>query len=228
MPSEKTHYFQAFLPGPTFSGIFLGRDKKAALLGVTRQLVGETWLSAQPFQYCGNVGPLFLDGATEQQFYHLGNVLVQEFGLNGLFGVDCLLHEGKVVPLEVNPRYPASSEVIEYTTGFSLLSCHARIFQEMEPLLPESVPRQKSVIGKAILYAPIDFRFPEEGPWLSSLSSSWNPWSLPEFADIPQGGSSMQRRQPVFTVFASAPSEGECLEQLKRTAFFLDKAKAAE
>ena len=37
--------------------------------------------------------------------------------LRGVFGVDFILHDGSPCVVEVNPRYPASVEVLEHATG---------------------------------------------------------------------------------------------------------------
>ena len=47
----------------------------------------------------------------------LGTVLAQAFRLVGLFGVDGVLDAERFWPVEVNPRYTASVEVLEGATG---------------------------------------------------------------------------------------------------------------
>ncbi|WP_217551268.1 ATP-grasp domain-containing protein, partial [Pantoea sp. GbtcB22] len=45
------HYFQEFIDGTPMSALYGG----TTLLGVTEQLIGEPWLHATPFAYCGNI-----------------------------------------------------------------------------------------------------------------------------------------------------------------------------
>ena len=51
-------YLQEYVEGESQSAVYCGDGKRAALLGVSRQLVGEDWLHAAPFRYCGSIGPL--------------------------------------------------------------------------------------------------------------------------------------------------------------------------
>jgi predicted ATP-grasp superfamily ATP-dependent carboligase len=46
---------------------------------------------------------------------------------------------------------------------------------------------------------------------------------MPEFADIPHPGSMIEPGQPVFTLFASAPTEAECINQLQAKAAECDR-----
>src|SRR5207249_9264748 len=97
--------------------VYVGAERHgnpfAAFLEVTRQLVGEPWLHAAPFHYCGSIGPLPLSESLWRKFWRIGTVLAKAFRLRGLFGVDCVLRDGIPWPVEVNPRYPASVEVLE-------------------------------------------------------------------------------------------------------------------
>src|SRR5262245_13211474 len=87
-------YWQEFIEGESCAAVYVGDGQTARLLGVTRQLVGEPWLHAAPFHYCGSVGPLSLDASRRQAFAHVGSALGHSFGLKGLFGVDCVLRDG--------------------------------------------------------------------------------------------------------------------------------------
>jgi predicted ATP-grasp superfamily ATP-dependent carboligase len=193
------------------------------LLGVTQQLVSETWLHARPFHYCGSIGPLALDSATTLRFESLGDVLARGFGLRGLFGVDCLLHEGIPWPVEVNPRYTASVEVLEYALGTPALALHRAAFDPAAPHTTRAAPCG-GIAGKAILHARADDAFPHSGPWQTALASSADPLSaLPEYADIPGAGEPMARGQPILTLFARAATVAECLAALRERAHDLDR-----
>jgi predicted ATP-grasp superfamily ATP-dependent carboligase len=111
-PATPDHVFQEFADGAPMSALFVND----ALFGVTEQLIGEAWLHAGPFAYCGNVGPL----PVPREVPHL-NVLC-ETGLRGVWGADFVLCAGEPVVLEVNPRYTAALEVLELATGRAALS----------------------------------------------------------------------------------------------------------
>src|SRR5690606_21045188 len=67
------------------------------------------------FHYAGSLGPLRLANATTRHLQALGDLLAAEFQLIGAFGVDFILDadEETVWPVEINPRYTASMEVLE-------------------------------------------------------------------------------------------------------------------
>ncbi|MCP6769277.1 hypothetical protein NL529_30960, partial [Klebsiella pneumoniae] len=48
-------------------------------------------------------------------------VLAFASGMNGLFGLDFLKCGDQIFPLELNPRYPASVEILEYSRRVPLL-----------------------------------------------------------------------------------------------------------
>ena len=121
-------YLQEFIEGESQAAIYCGDGKRADLLGVTRQLVGEDWLHAGPFRYCGSVGPLRPDAARRQALEKIGAALARRCGLRGLFGVDGVVRDGAFLPVEVNPRYTASVEVLEYAGGLSAMAWHRAAF----------------------------------------------------------------------------------------------------
>src|SRR5262249_52040955 len=135
--SQEQVYFQEYIEGDSCAAIYLGSGNAARLLGVSRQLVAESWLHATAFHYCGSIGPLALTPPLQQAFERLGNVLAAGCGLRGVFGVDCVLCDGVPWPVEVNPRYTASIEVLEYAAGFSAVGWQRSVF---DPSAPEPPP----------------------------------------------------------------------------------------
>jgi predicted ATP-grasp superfamily ATP-dependent carboligase len=210
-------YFQEFIEGESCAAVYVGDGREAVLLGVTRQLIGESWLHAAPFHYCGSVGPLPLPAATQSAFEQLGQVLTGCFRLRGVFGVDCVLREGVPYPVEINPRYTASVEVVEYATGVHSLALHRDGFAGWR-----QPPSPARLVGKAILFARETVVFPANGPWRRSLEPGRNVHDLPAFADIPRVGVRTEPRQPVLTFFAQADSVSACVEQLRHIAKDLD------
>src|SRR6266542_4829427 len=135
LPSRRARlsYFQEFIPGTSCAALFLGDREGARLLGVTRQLVGESWLGAAPFRYCGSIGPLDVPAGTRAILEAIGRELTAASGLRGLFGVDFVLRDCIPWPVEVNPRYTASVEVLEYATGLRAVALHRQVFAGGEP-----------------------------------------------------------------------------------------------
>jgi predicted ATP-grasp superfamily ATP-dependent carboligase len=223
-PARRPQYFQEFVEGEPCSAVFVGDGRQARLLGATRQLVGEDWLHARPFHYCGSLGPRQLRPTVRQQLERIGHVLAGGTGLHGLFGVDGVVHDGRFWPVEVNPRYTASIEVLEYAQSIRSLDWHRRVFEPAAPAL--SMPLQsepRTFVGKAIWFARKTLIFPEDGPWRVSLRGPYDVAELPEFADIPERGQTIAAGRPVVTLFAEGRCEAECLEGLRGKAEDLDR-----
>jgi predicted ATP-grasp superfamily ATP-dependent carboligase len=219
--SGKPVYFQEFVEGFPCSAVFVGFENQACLLGATRQLVGEGWVHAGRFHYCGSIGPLKLDPAIQKSLQKIGNVLNRDCHLRGLFGVDFVLSEGIPWPVEVNPRYPASVEIIEYALGIQALAFQRAAF-DSEVRKPDSPHALKSVVGKAILFAGSSFEFPTEGPWRRTIYHPKPVEEMPDFADIPAPGQNIQAGRPILTFFSRSESVDGCMDNLKHIARDLD------
>jgi len=185
--------------------------------------VGETWLHAAAFRYCGSIGPIEPANALTQALQDLGDVVVKASGLRGLFGVDGVLCNDIFFPVEVNPRYTASVEVLEYALGQPLLVSHCREFDAGATPLRVGRPAARSIVGKVILFARMALRFPADGPWRSTLRHPGSVEDLPDFADIPQAAQEIPKGRPILTFFARGSSVADCLDTLQRTAREVDR-----
>jgi predicted ATP-grasp superfamily ATP-dependent carboligase len=203
------HYFQEFIDGSPRSALYRG----ATLRGGTEQLIGARGLHAHPFAYCGNIGPLALPEPERAELIRLGRALVSTFHLREHWGIDYVLRDDRVYPLEVNPRYTGAVEVLEHGTGRGAF----------EPGEVPPVRGSGGTIGKAIYYAPFALKFPPEGPWDADLMGPFDPWRVPEFADVPEPTSPIEAGSPVFTFFASGSCSAEVRERLQSRAVELDQ-----
>lgn len=192
-PETQSVYFQEFVPGQPCSAVYERHRDRVELLGVTEQIVGETALGARPFAYCGSVGPLDLDQASRHAFERIGKALAESFRLRGLFGVDAILRDGVPVPIEVNPRYTASVEVLE-------------IAREQSGSFAK--------LGKAVLFAReetqvVDDLLPER-----LRCGSRDRAGRLGLADIPAPGTRVDEGHPILTCFASAETADRCRQLL--------------
>lgn len=215
---QEPHYFQQRLEGPSYSGVFIGREGvgDVRFVGLTEQLVGTPWLNGRSFAWCGNIGPAFLDVRIEHAVRRIANFLKWKFGLRGLFGVDFVVAaDGRLGVTEVNPRYPASLELLEYATGTALLADHARCFTSPELELPGAAwtPAPDVVLGKGVVYAPSESI---AGTLPSIADQGFRQW--PDWADVPASPQQMRTGEPVLTVYAQGKSAAECLAQLQQRA----------
>lgn len=205
--SNTSHYLQEFIDGPTLSALYVAAQGTARLLGIARQ---EHSASSSPFLYRGSVGPWPVPGLVSAKLARLGDVLAGEFGLVGLFGVDFILADNEPWPIEVNPRYTASVEVLELAARRAFLANHVRACARGE--LPAEASPPSRVVGKRIIYATRPIRFPEV-PIPRFQPDVLEPSSL---ADVPRPGSVIQAGEPIMTVLAKGRNAAECLAELDR------------
>ncbi len=198
------HYLQQYLTGDSLSAVFIGGRGYCRLLGVTRQLVGEPAFHAREFGYCGSIGPIDLNDTDTRQWNRIGTVVTEEFGLRGLFGIDAIKQGDKIYPVEVNPRYTASVEVLELALGIHTVKFHCNACRNRSVNIEERVPRH--LIGKAILYAPKDLIFAE---------CEIDGFSI---ADIPAPGTEIIKGHPITTVMVTGNSIFSIRESLERAA----------
>jgi predicted ATP-grasp superfamily ATP-dependent carboligase len=221
-PAPELLYLQEFVAGEPMSALFVAGRGTARLLGVTEQLVGEPWLHARRFHWAGNVGPVSLPPATERTLREFGGAVATGAGLVGLFGVDFVLADGVAYPVEINPRYPASAEVIEHATGRAVVLDHAAACGAPTRTPPGHRPARHRVVGKAVYYAAHAIAFPAAGPW-DEREGPFDPWDLPAFADVPDAGSTIESGWPVLTMLEGGSTPAEVRGRLQSRAAELDR-----
>ncbi len=222
-PLRRGMVVQEYLKGPSFAAVYLGDGRRANLLGVTHQLTGEPWLHAARFQYCGSISSAEFTAEQYQVLERLGAVLTTGWQLRGLFGIDGILHDGKPWLVEVNPRYTASVEVLEYALGLPALALHRRVFDPQAPGVTWTGQSRTSVVGKVILFARGPLIFPASGPWRDTLEKPGPLDRLPDYADIPHAGQRIAAGHPILTLFGSASTTWGCRDELRRRALDLDR-----
>jgi predicted ATP-grasp superfamily ATP-dependent carboligase len=205
-------YLQQRIDGTPGSVSFAADGSNAVILGFSRQLVADPRLGARRFRYCGSIlghsGIRLFPRQKEllERVAEIVATVTQAFRLVGLNGIDFIARRGIPFPIEVNPRYSASMELIERAHNLSMFQIHA---QACDGLLPQITEQGKpQVHGKAIVFAR------EES--VIAANSSWS--SCGWMADIPHPGERIQQGRPVCTVFASARSPEACRRLLWRKA----------
>jgi predicted ATP-grasp superfamily ATP-dependent carboligase len=227
--AAKPIYFQEYMDGESISAIHVGNGIAAQTIGLgcTRQLVGEGWLHAAPFQYCGSIGPIHISVSQRTQLARICHILAGACPLRGIFGVDFILHNDIPLPIEINPRYTASVEVLEHALNYPAITAHRCVFEPDERIASGSLTPSSAgtphCCGKAILFARDTLDFPADGPWVNELRSPVPIDQLPAFADIPGAGQRIEAHQPILTFFAKGASAHACLDSLKQIAAGLDQ-----
>ena len=208
-PVRRHQYLQERIAGSPGSVVFVADGRRAVVLGLSRQLVGRAALGASGFRYCGSLmGPgLFpAEASLRQGTERLAQAVVRAFGLVGLNGVDFIARAGVPWPIEVNPRFSGSMELLERGAGLRLFALHADACAGRLPAGPPPCPER--VHGKAIVFARRDVLARGTRRWLRD----------PDVADVPRPGERIARGRPICTVFAAARDAAACLRGLTARA----------
>ncbi len=204
LPSGGTWHAQKRLSGRSLGALFLATTTRLEYLGATESRQG---VPGAPFAYAGSVGPVPLSSTLRDRITAIGRILAFHFDLRGLFGVDLIEREDVPIPVEINPRYTASVEILEHALGLALLADHRRAFENDDDPAPVLSPSAR-IIGKAIVYARAPLRFPNIQP---------NPRRvIPRFADLPAPGTPFSPGDPILTVFARGRSVPDTHRRLDR------------
>jgi predicted ATP-grasp superfamily ATP-dependent carboligase len=206
--------FQRRIPGIPCSAVYVAMDDTAVLYGVTRQLVGESWLGAHGFQYSGSIGPLPIQDTMHPTLIRIGDVLTKRFELSGLFGVDFIVDDDRIWTLEVNPRYTASVEILERATGWHAIESHLTDWRH-PPARPSDVLGRLPDLahGKAIMFAKRRVEISESFAALALAEAIRKPW--PTLADIPAAGTPIEAGRPILTIFAKGATLDDVERQLQ-------------
>lgn len=227
-------YVQEYIKGLSCSAIYLGSASGSRFLGATRQFIGEKWANVDCFHYCGNSGPLALTAEVRQALDRLGEALGAGCQLRGLWCLDYILKDNVPWPVEINPRYSASIEVLEYATGLPAMALHRQVFDPDAPEPAWPAPgRRPAVVAKVLWHAPLGFTMPEGGPWEELLHNPGDIHEMPPYADLPESGIIFNLGRPVVTVFTRGDSRQDCRAKMKarlqelRQFFGLDRGPSS-
>ncbi|MGH7527558.1 MAG: ATP-grasp domain-containing protein [Gemmatimonadales bacterium] len=202
-------YLQERIAGVPGSVVFAADGRRAVTLGLSRQLVGDRGFGAHGFRYCGSLlsapgAPLFeREPELLEAARALADAVADEFGVVGLNGLDFIARGGVPYPIEVNPRWSASMELVERATGVCLFDLHLAACRGRLPAR-RIRPISKRVLGKAVVFATRTVTMRDTHPWLDR----------PALADIPRPGERIARGRPICTVFAEGASGEACSRRL--------------
>ena len=208
-PPGSNAVFQERIRGRSAAALCLGTGSAARVLGVTEQLVGREWLSASRWAWCGSIGPLELPPPLNDQVAELADAVAAGAGLVGLFGIDLVLDGQRAWIIEINPRYTGSAEVIEMSTGQSMIGLHLDAFGDSRSSPPLVAPDTGSAVSaKAVLFAREDIT-------VTHLPPGDSTWSL---ADIPHSGARITKGRPICSILARGVTADGCRDILKRSS----------
>jgi predicted ATP-grasp superfamily ATP-dependent carboligase len=214
---EADCFLQEYLDGLPCGAVFAADGWNACLLGISEQLIGRTEFGADGFRYCGSI--LWPMGAGQVEWRDLveriGQVVcavTREFHLVGVNGIDFILKEKTVYPIEVNPRYTASMELVERAYGLNIFATHLEACQGSLPDFDLLASPDIGYFGKAIHFASQALIFHEPRFWFDQ-----------GVRDVPFEGERIAQGKPVCTVFSRGQSRLECYNRLVRAAAEIER-----
>lgn len=213
--SPENIYFQRRIPGDSLSALFLVSPARAGRRpGIRFISVSEQILEPGTCRFAGAITPVEIPSAAIEQVELALRAVADTSRLAGLIGVDFIFDGATVWPLEINPRYTASVEVVELSRQVSLLKWHRAACEgceEIDPRLPRPAETPR-IVGKQVVYARQACTLVAE-PVPTDFATGYE---LPAVADISPAGTEVNIGDPVCTVFASAHSVTACHEELQR------------
>ena len=218
-------YAQRFVDGVPGSIVFVAAGGTAVPLAVTRQLVGDPAFGATGFRYCGSIvvpnAPVIPSEARNRDRpvrgagildspASLASHFARELGLVGVNCIDFIADGGVAVPIEINPRWSASMELVEQAYDLSVFGVHAAacIAGELPSVDLIRAPATSPTLGKAIVFARHDVTCGDTRRWLADAS----------VRDVPHPGEQIPSGRPVCTIFARGHDDASCYAALAERA----------
>lgn len=183
-------YFQRFVPGQSFSALFVGDGKGARVVGFSRQ-----WTSpvpGAPYRYGGAVRLRRIDREDSAAIGRWLGGLARRAGLVGLCSADFIRNEDGYHLVEINPRPGATLDIFDSTEA-PLMEAHLRAANGEV----YAVPRFADAMASMIAYA--------SAPVANFPAVTWPDWT----ADHQSPGTRLVAGDPVCTVFARGPNAAE-------------------
>lgn len=193
---DEEYICQRYVEGSACSvSIMAGRVK--TVVAVNEILVGWKAMNTQGFTYSGNITPLSHQ-LTEVEYKELIRTAVETvdlFDLRGSVGVDFVMGDKPYV-LEINPRFQASVDSIEWSHDINMFRSH---LDSVEGGRVET-PKAKRFASRSILFAD---RTTEINKCMTG-----NPF----FADVPPNDV-YSRGDPLVSILCSGSSRKELLDK---------------
>jgi len=208
-PVPAGSHVEPFIDGEPGSIVFVAAGRDLMPLGLTSQLVGDRSFGATGFRYCGSILHNTSNAHHRSQLLdsalHVARRVVAEFELVGVNCIDFVARDGVAVPIEVNPRWSASMELVERAHGLSVFGMHAAACAAGElPRFDLTRPNGTTVSGKAIVFARHDVTCGDTTAWLGDST----------VRDVPHSGEQIPAGRPVCTIFAAGASPDACYDGL--------------
>jgi predicted ATP-grasp superfamily ATP-dependent carboligase len=197
--------FQKQVAGVPASVTCLADGKHAVALASNEQLLRGG--DASPFGFTGSVTPL--DHPLAGRMIALAVKAAAASGCRGSVGIDFVLGGEDAWAIEVNPRFQATVDTVEASTGSNLFSLH---MDACRGTLPSRIPGPGWYAARRILFAERDLVVRED---LSRFA--------PRVADIPWPGTAFEEGQAVVSVLGRGSDRSGALLDLDNTLNMLER-----
>lgn len=205
---QQGEYLQNEIDGPTVSGCFVavrdGDITKSVLLGCCTQ---HNNLMQDSFRYPGSCGLTPLADDVRDRMNQFGANIARHFDLVGVFGIDFVLSREVIFLVDINPRIPASAEIIERSyaavdANFTVVQTHLDACLESQ--LPQDSLRRnvfdlrQPVFSKRIVYWDRDPQLRIDARLMNQFLERG------DLTDLPPVGSVVLPGHPLSTLHCAA------------------------
>lgn len=199
--NSRSTVFQKYIAGDSVSLIFVANQSGVQCLGGSEQLT-------ESLSWVGSISGLQLAEDELQSAIKFAEILAQLSKIVGVFGIDFIRNQKGLCPVDINPRIPASAEVV----GDHVISSHLRAFGiDCE----STVPNNESVRGKLVVFNSLGGPVRFERNCLADLPIRYlNPSAEVSIADVPNDNEIIEVGRPVLTVFSSGRDAKEVRSKL--------------
>lgn len=153
------------------------------------------------YGFAGAVSPL--PGDRVGELYEEAERIAALSGCTGSIGIDFILGEDSLWAIEINPRFQATLDIIEMSTGFNIFKAH---IDACRGRLPESVPKAERCVARKIIFADRDMKVADD------LAKFY-----PSVADIPWKGTEIEEGGAIVSVYGQGNNIHEAGASLDKT-----------
>jgi hypothetical protein len=196
---------QEFIDGINASISFLATYRNSKVLAINEQVLGLPFVFPQgPFEYCGNITPLYLIDSVAEKCKNIVEKIALHFDLEGSNGIDVVISkEGKPYVVEVNPRFQSTLECVERALGINLVESHIEAC--LHGIFPSIREKPTTFCTRLILHAPKRIAAPD----LTVFQY---------IRDIPLSETIIEKGEPLCSIIAVGKNRNSSFQKAKELA----------
>ncbi|MBN1432842.1 MAG: ATP-grasp domain-containing protein [Methanomicrobiaceae archaeon] len=124
-------------------------------------------------------------------------------GCTGSIGIDFILSDKGIYAIEINPRFQATLDIIEMSTGFNIFEAH---INACRGILPELSPKHKKFVARKVIFAKRDLKVSDDMKKF-----------YPKVADIPWKEDEIEEGGAIMSVYGEGSTLPEAESSLDKT-----------